>query len=291
MCGRVRIMSEGCCEMAGRSALRRPDELRSRASRVIAREPLGRKDVQYRIRSRRMPGLLPRCGAILCLLAASWPRAAAATQGRPAEDLEESAGLSAAYQFSPRWALVGFGEMHLANGPPAQPDERVSGRISYSPWRWLTLGTGYLYRQADPTTSGLDHEHRLYAEATLRTSFPFGLQLRDRVRPEQRWLYSPYGTKLAQRYRNRLMVEWAVSTGRGQLMAYLAWEKFYVTSGYAWQKTRYSAGVTVRITRRTGMEVFYVREENPRSRPFHRNIMGLDFILSLRGARANRHGD
>ena len=246
---------------------------------------------QNRIRSRRMSGLRARCGPLLCLLAAMGSTAGAAPQYRPAVSLEDSAGFSVAYQFSPQRALAGFGEIHLTNGFSTQPEQRVSGRVSYSPWSWLALRTGYLYRHADASRTGLDHENRLYAEVTLRTSIFHGLQLHDRLRPEQRWLYTPYGTRLTQRYRNQLTVERAVSTGRGELIVYLAWEKFYVTSGYSWQKTRYSAGITLPVSRRAGVEVFCIREENPRSRPFHRNIIGLDFILSLRGARANRQGD
>lgn len=92
-----------------------------------------------------------------------------------------------------KWVLTAFGEVRLGNDVSQFDEELLSAGVTYSALRWMSLSTGYLYVHADPDLSGLNHENRVYVDATFKAPPFHGFLLADRIRPELRWLQLPTG--------------------------------------------------------------------------------------------------
>jgi len=63
------------------------------------------------------------------------------------------------------------------------------------------------------------------------------------------------------------------------------WEKFYDASVGAWVRTRCYVGVTVALSQRDSIQLYYMHEDNKYSRPFEKDVIRISFMLSYQGAR------
>src|SRR5262249_53689906 len=110
-----------------------------------------------------------------------------------------------------------------------------------------------------------------------------GFLLSDRVAAELRWLSTPEAAVFTQRYRNRLILTRPVEIGGKPYAPYVMWEKFYDATVDAWGRNRYYAGVTIPLSQKDSMQIYYLHEANRYT--FDKNVVGLAFMWSFKGAQ------
>jgi hypothetical protein len=229
--------------------------------------------------------IAPRCRVALVILSLVFATSRAGAQGAPARDFQAWTEIAVAYQANPVVALTAFGEVRLGSDVSRFYQELLSAGIMYSPSSSLFLGAGYLFLHANPSLSTFDLESRVYAEATLRAPPFHGLVLEDRVRPEGAWLRQPKATAYRQRYRNRVILERPVVVRAKTWVPLVSWEKFYDTSVEAWSGTRYFAGVTMPTAHQTSVQLYFMHQHDPFTRPFDNSVIGVSALFSVRSAR------
>src|SRR5262249_18411168 len=152
-------------------------------------------------------------------------------------------------QVTPKFGVQAFGQGRIGNSASQFAEELVSAGVTYSPWRFVSLGAGYLYLHSNPNLTGLIYENRQYTEATLRAPAFHRWQIADRARAELRWQQVPPGLGpfregiFTQRYRNRVIVEHPTTVRNKTIKPYVWFEEFYDTLAGSWNRQRYYAGV------------------------------------------------
>jgi hypothetical protein len=230
--------------------------------------------------------MIRRSQFVICMFALLLVERRATAQAPPAEDFQQWTTVAAAWQVKPKLAISTFGEVHLGNDVSQFDQELGSAGVVYSPSRWVSLGTGYLYLHANPKLSGISSENRIYAEATFSAPPFHRFLLSDRVRPELRWERAPSGATFTQRYRNRVILERPIN----KYSPFVMWERFYDATVMSWSRTRYYGGVTRSIDERTSIQLYFMRQNDGFFRPFHKNIVGASVMFKLRSAHG-RHPD
>jgi len=222
----------------------------------------------------------------MCVFALMFVGNRATAQTPPNKDFQQWTQVAATWQVEPKLTITAFGEAHIGNDVSELDQELVSAAVTYSPSRWVSLGTGYLYLHANPKLSGLNSENRIYGEVTFSAPPFHRFLLSDRVRPELRWERAPAGATFTQRYRNRVILERPIN----KYFPFVMWEKFYNANVESWSRTRYYGGVTKSIDERTSIQFYFMRQNDEFSRPFHKNAVGVSVMFKFRSARG-RHPD
>ena len=229
-------------------------------------------------------GMIQRSQFIICILGLMFVGRSATAQTPPATDFQQWTTVAAAWQARPKLAISTFGEVHLGNDVSQFDQELVSAGITYSPSRWVSLGTGYLYLHANPHLSGINYENRIYVEVTFKAPSFHHFLLSDRVRPELRWEQAPAGSAFTERYRNRLILERSIK----KYVPFVMWERFYGADVRSWNRTRYYGGVNMPIDGRASVELYFMRQNDEVFRPFHKTVAGASVMFSFRNAH-ERH--
>jgi hypothetical protein len=218
---------------------------------------------------------------IICMLAVVLVGGRAQAQTPPAEDFQQWTNVAATWRVKPRLTMTAFGEIHFGNDVSQFDQELVSAGVTYSPRRWLSIGTGYLYLHANADLSGLNYENRIYGEVTCNAPAFHHFLLSDRVRPELRWEQLPVGATFTQRYRNRVILERPIK----KYSPFVMWERFYNENVSAWSRTRYYAGFTMPVNERASTQFYFMRQNDEFSRPFHKNVIGASVMFNFGNAR------
>ena len=230
--------------------------------------------------------MMQRSQSIICMFALMLVGRCATAQAPPAADFQQWTTVAAAWQVKPKLAISSFGEVHIGNDVSQFDQELASAGVVYSPLRWVSLGTGYLYLHANPKLSGISSENRMYCVATFSAPRFHGFLLEDRVQPELRWERAPTGATFTQRYRNRVMLERPIN----KYSPFVMWEKFYNANVESWSRTRYYGGVAISKSERASIQFYFMRQNDEFSRPFHKNVVGASLMFKFRSARG-RHPD
>jgi hypothetical protein len=217
---------------------------------------------------------------LLCVFALMFVGNRATAQTPPNKDFQQWTQVAATSQVEPKLTITAFGEGHIGNDVSELDQELVSAAVTYSPSRWVSLGTGYLYLHANPKLSGLNSENRIYGEVTFNAPAFHRFRLSDRVRPELRWEQAPAGATFTQRYRNRVTLERPIR----KFSPFVIWEKFYNANVKAWSRTRYYSGGTMPIDGRASIQFYFMRQNDQFSRPFHKNAIGASVMFNFGGA-------
>ena len=220
---------------------------------------------------------------LMCLLALLLVAGPAMAQSPPAKDFQQWTNVAATWQVKPKLAITAFGELHSGNNVSQFDQEIVSAGVTYSPSRWVSLGTGYLFLHASAKLSGLNHENRIYTELTFNAPVFHHFLISDRIRPELRWEHAPGGATFTQRYRNLVSIERPIK----KYSPFVMWEKFYYASVHAWSRTRYYSGITVAVAENESIQFYFMRQNDEASRPFHKNAVGVSLTFHFRGVHAN----
>ena len=243
----------------------------------------GRHDYSIRPQAGRLRWLESSLG-LMSMFALVCVASRATAQILPAKDFQQWTNVAVNWQVKPKLSVNTFGEVHVGNNVSQRDQEIVSAGITYSPSKWVSFGTAYLYLHANPKLSGINYENRLYGEITFSAPAFHKFQLSDRVRPELRREHAPAGATFTQRYRNRVTLERSFNIREKEYVPFVMWEKFYNANVEAWSRTRYYAGVTVPIHGRKSIQFYYMRQNDQFARPFHKSAIGVSILFNFGGA-------
>ena len=151
-----------------------------------------------------------------------------------------------------------------------------AGRFFKQPDDFLTVLGGYLNVITRPGEGRRQHENRLNLAVILR--FPVGkVGLSDRNLFERRLRFPLDST----RYRNRLQIDYPAKLKDGQFGVFASEEVFYDWSFNDWVRNRVSVGVSRRFNKNFAGELYYMRQNDGRSRPGDLHVIGLTYRVRL----------
>jgi hypothetical protein len=134
------------------------------------------------------------------------------------------------------------------------------------------LVIGGLYEFARASESGVtQYEHKLMGDVTGRWAFyKQRYVLTNRGRFEFRWLSGNHRF----RFRDRLMLEKNMSVRKLRLTPYVAAEAYWDKNHGKWNVFKFTGGSTVRLFRRTSLDLFYERSHCSTCAYPHTNVLG-----------------
>jgi hypothetical protein len=144
----------------------------------------------------------------------------------------------------------------------------------------LTGGVGY--RSISATDK--PDENRIQLDLAPRFQLPGRMLLDDRDRIDLRFISGNF----TWRYRNRLTLQRTFKIHAFPVTPYARGEVYYDISSNMWNRTTYSLGGTIGLTKRTEIRPYYERENNTGSSPNHVNGLGLTLRVYFREAAAVR---
>jgi hypothetical protein len=183
-------------------------------------------------------------------------------------DIQLAVGLSKEVDFNL------FGTFRFGRDISHLVDRRAGVGLTFRAGKYLSLAPSYLNIVTRPFEGRKGNENRLIFAATVR--LPLGkFVLSDRNQFERRLRFPLNST----RYRNRLQVEHPVKLGATELSLFAADEVQYDWSLNGWTRNRFIAGVSRRFSNHFTGDVYYMRQNDGRSRPGDLNVLGLTYRL------------
>jgi hypothetical protein len=162
------------------------------------------------------------------------------------------------------------GTLRLGGNLSTPVDGRWGAGFNYKLNKYVTLNELYFHREAKPPHGRAEREERLSFGATLRK--PFGkFALIDRNWFERRWREPQTD---AWRYRNRVQLEHPFKIGKTKFTWFLADEVFYDWSLHGWVRNRATIGASHAFNKHFTGDLYYLRQNDGRSRPGDINIVG-----------------
>ncbi len=195
--------------------------------------------------------------------------------------------LDAFVHLNPKLRLFFLATFSKESDSRAPFEGQVGAHIDYIVNKNLILRTGYRYGHSLGDTNDPFSEHRWITEQTLRLPMTWNLLLSDRNRQDFRWVDGEYSF----RYRNRLTLEREFVVKNRSLTPYASGELYYNTRFDTWNRNRYAFGLQISIARRgpalhllsprknVVIDIYYMRQNDSRSLPYHVNALGLVTFL------------
>ena len=151
-----------------------------------------------------------------------------------------------------------------------------TGKYFHQTPDFLTLAAWYLNVATRPAEGRKGNENRLHLAAAVR--FPIGkVALSDRNLFERRLRFPLNST----RYRNRFQIDYPASLKDGQFGVFMSDEVFYDWSVDDFVRNRFVAGVTRRFNKYFTGDVYYMRQNDSRSRPGDLHVLGVAYRIRL----------
>lgn len=149
-------------------------------------------------------------------------------------------------------------------------DERWGAGFNYKLSKYVTLNELYFHREGQTPHGRSEREERLSFGATL--NIPFGkFMIVNRNWFERRWREPQTD---AWRYRNRVQLEHQFAIGKTKFTWFIADEVFYDWSLHDWVRNRATIGASHTFNKHFAGELYYLRQNDGRSRPGDINIIG-----------------
>jgi hypothetical protein len=212
------------------------------------------------------------------VLFTSWLNCALA-QGAPPvpeEDTQMWHDVQAAVALSKEVDFNLFGTVRIGRDMTHLVDRRAGVGFTFRLGKYLTLTPGYVNIVMRPGERRKINENRLNFAASVR--FPAGkFTISDRNLFERRMRFPLNST----RYRNRFQIEHDVKPNGVQLTLFVSDEVFYDWSADDWVRNRFSAGVSRRFNKHLTTDIYYMRQNDGRSRPGDLHVIGLTYRLRL----------
>ena len=136
--------------------------------------------------------------------------------------------------------------------------------------KYLSINPFYFHRDARPPHGRYEYEDRLTLGATLQK--PIGkFTLSDRNWFERRWREPQVD---AWRYRNRVRLEHPFKIKKNKFNWFVSDEVFYDWSLHDWVRNRFGIGANHAFNKHFTGELYYMRQNDGRTRPGDINIIG-----------------
>jgi hypothetical protein len=169
------------------------------------------------------------------------------------------------------------GTLRLGDDLTKAVDERFGAGFNYKLIPDVTLGALVFGRVAEPPNGRREHETRLTLGATVQR--PFGkFTLSDRNWLERRWRDPQID---AWRYRNRLRLEHPFEINKTKFTWFISDEVFYDWSLNDWVRNRAAVGASHAFNKQFTLELYYMRQNDGRSRPGDLHIIGSLWRIKL----------
>jgi Protein of unknown function (DUF2490) len=179
-------------------------------------------------------------------------------------DVQISVPLSKKVDFS----IVGT--LRIGDNLRTPVDERWGIRFDYKTRKYLTVNSMYFHRDARPPHGRFEYEDRITIGATLQK--PIGkFTLSDRNWFERRWREPQVD---AWRYRNRVRLEHPFKIKKTKFTWFVSDEVFYDWSAHDWVRNRAAVGATHTFNKHFIGELYFMRQNDGRTRPGDINIIG-----------------
>ncbi|HEV8139554.1 MAG TPA: DUF2490 domain-containing protein [Pyrinomonadaceae bacterium] len=166
--------------------------------------------------------------------------------------------------------FVMLGTLRFGDNLTTAVDERFGFGFNYKLNKYVTLNEAVFGREARPPNGRREHELRETFGATLQK--PFGkFTLSDRNWFEHRWREPQVD---AWRYRNRVRVEHPFQINKHKFNWFISDEVFYDWSLNDWVRNRAAIGANHAFNKHFTLELYYMRQNDGRSRPGDLHIIG-----------------
>jgi hypothetical protein len=221
---------------------------------------------------------------LMALSAGSFsPTGAQAGSPVPEEDTQMWNDVQVAVALSPEvdfnlYTTFRFGRdiTHLVDRRAGAGFTFKAGKYVKQPSDFLSFASWFLSIATRPVEGRKGNETRLHFNATLR--YPFKkIALSDRNQFEHRIRF-PQSTT---RYRNRLQLEYPAKLKDGQFGLFASDEVFYDFSVNDWVRNRFSVGVSRRFNKYFTGDLYYLRQNDARSRPGDLHVIGVTYKIRL----------
>lgn len=169
------------------------------------------------------------------------------------------------------------GTIRVGDNITSPVDERLGVGFSYKLAPWLTLGQALFVRDARAPNARREHETRLTLGASLQK--PIGkFTLSDRNGFERRWRDPQVNS---WRYRNRVRLEHPFTIEKKKFTWFVSDEVFYDWSLSDWVRNRAAIGAYHAFNKHFTLELYYMRQNDGRSRPGDLHIIGSQLRFKL----------
>ncbi len=156
-------------------------------------------------------------------------------------------------------------------------DRRIGAGFLFKAGKYLTFYPSFLNIVTRPIENRKGNETRLSFAATAR--LPLGkFALSDRNLFQRRLRYSQGNST---QYRNRLQIERPLEFGKMQLRIFASDEVFYDWSMDDWVRNRFAIGGSKPFTKQLTGELYYLRQNDGRSRPGDLHVIGTALRVRL----------
>ncbi len=173
--------------------------------------------------------------------------------------------------------LIFNGSLRIGRNLSHLVGQRAGVSFAYKANKFLTFETGYLYVASQPSAGRKSYNTTLSFGGTLK--FPIGkFTLSDRNLVERRFRNSRSDST---RYRNRLRLEYPVVAGKTKFNVFASNEVFYDWSVNEWVRNRFAVGANKKLSQSLTAELYYMRQNDGRSRPGDLHIIGSIFRLNF----------
>jgi len=202
--------------------------------------------------------------AVLCVCAA---RAAAQV---PEKDTQSWNDVQLTVPMTRKAEFVVAGTLRIGGNLTTAVDERWGVGFNYKLNKYVTLSQLIFSREARPPNGRRERETRLAFGATLQK--PIGkFTLSDRNAFERRWRAPQVD---AWRYRNRVRLEHPFKIDKTKFTWFISDEVFYDWSLHDWVRNRAAIGAYHAFNKHFTLELYYMRQNDGRSRPGDIHIIG-----------------
>lgn len=204
---------------------------------------------------------------------------ASAQSGKPApqDDTQIWNDVQIAVPVNKQIDLNLFGTLRLGRDVTHAVDERAGFGFTFKGQKYFTFAPSYTYIATQPVAGRKGYESRLSMAVTARKQFE-KLTVSDRNLFERRFLNSKPDTT---RYRNRLQFEYPVSLGSLKLRLFASDEVFYDWGAKSWVRNRFSAGASKTFNKHFTFDLYYMRQNDGRSRPGDLHVLGTTYKIRL----------
>jgi len=137
--------------------------------------------------------------------------------------------------------------------------------------KYLTFNPSFFHGEAKALRGRPEREDRATLAATVRVPLGKKFTLADRNLFERRERQPQVD---AWRYRNRLALEHPFNINKQKFTLYVADEVFYDWSVRDWVRNRFAVGVTHAFNKHFTLDLYYMRQNDGRTRPGDIHIIG-----------------
>ena len=173
--------------------------------------------------------------------------------------------------------FVVLGSLRLGDNLSTATDERGGAGFNFKLNKYVTLNESLSNREARPPHGRRERETRLTLGVTLQKTFD-KFTLSDRHAFERRWRAPQIDS---WRYRNRVRLEHPFKLSKAKFNWFLSDEIFYDWSLNEWVRNRAAVGANHAFNKHFTGELYYMRQNDGRSRPGDLHIIGTALRFKL----------